>query len=695
MGHPVTSGGTFGLLSGENPRGPTETTPTHENLINHLKQMGLKHEVVQGHYGSPETSVLVHNPTRDQMVSLGKRFGQESVIHSSGGKHELVYTHGPDAGKVHTANTHEFFKEPPKDFYTELPGHGHFRINFDFSKPPQLPVISKGMGADVSDKLYTVEEAQAELQKATREKVEALAKTLTELQVRELAKSKKLDKNLVPPHKHAVGSSVSGTEDVAMGKLNPPGKNDPIKTEKAELEDSAHGDEESSGEKSVADIRADAKERMSLCKCGGELYKNEMCKGCFEKSAMAKSEGMKACDACGAPKAPKGETVCSDCKGKAKSGKQVPAVAFGDPKGEAKLDKGQLIEAKDATPHPVPAEGGKVIPSPGSGSAPKANKSLKMLRDSAKAKAKMAKSEEVLAKGFIGEAVHGRDETGEKTLSHKGHTYKITEHSAANPGGPGVPEKEGHYEVHHKAPGKRSWKKIGDYSHPVSAEVAASHHFRSETAPKTEKAEPPMAKPPSTAIAPPKLKWMESEGGHVADHPTNPTIHYDVRKTKHGHSARAISKHVDKHLGFAPSASGAKALAHQHFQETHALIEKAKAASATQKAEPPMAKPPSGVNMATHVPVSKPKAPVVKEALPDVKPGKPAQMKHPYVAGLGVQKGDFGLGDSGKAATLPAPSAAAPENPKPKFTGADLNAAKAKLGKPGIFGRIGKKPNNQ
>jgi hypothetical protein len=130
-------------MSGENPRGPVQTEATHQNLLSHLKKIGLKHEEVKGHYGSPERAVLIHNPTEDQMVDLGKKFGQESVIHSTGGKHKLVYTHGPDVGKVHTADTHEFFQHPPEDFYTELPGHGHFRINFDFSKPPELPKMAK------------------------------------------------------------------------------------------------------------------------------------------------------------------------------------------------------------------------------------------------------------------------------------------------------------------------------------------------------------------------------------------------------------------------------------------------------------------------------------------------------------------------------------------------------------------------
>lgn len=108
------------------------------------------------------------------------------------------------------------------------------------------------------------------------------------------------------------------------------------------------------------------------------------------------------------------------------------------------------------------------------------------------------------------------------------------------------------------------------------------------------------------------------------------------------------------------------------------------------KSEPPMAKPPSGKNMATHMPTSKPAA--------NMKP---------------MEKGDFGIGESGKVSTLP--PASAPTATKPKYTPEMHAAAKEKLkqqgispmvpktsgikelkapsqdkpAKPGIFGKIG------
>ena len=145
--HPVLNGGSFGMMSGENPLFHAHVDASHENLVKTLTAMGLKHDQTHGRYGDPERSVIIHNPREDQMKTLGKLFGQESVIHSSGGKHKLIYTNGPHEGKfrgtVPGQAPHEWFDQPPEDYYTHLPGAGHFRINFDFNQDPQ------GQNADI------------------------------------------------------------------------------------------------------------------------------------------------------------------------------------------------------------------------------------------------------------------------------------------------------------------------------------------------------------------------------------------------------------------------------------------------------------------------------------------------------------------------------------------------------------------
>lgn len=133
--HPLFSGKTtVGMISGENPRFQGQATG-HEAVGQALKQMGLKAQPREGRYGAPERSWMVFGPTREQMYQLGQYFGQESVVYSEGGRHELLYTNGPNAGRYHPALDHEFFHQPPEDYFTHMPElGGYLRLNFDWDK---------------------------------------------------------------------------------------------------------------------------------------------------------------------------------------------------------------------------------------------------------------------------------------------------------------------------------------------------------------------------------------------------------------------------------------------------------------------------------------------------------------------------------------------------------------------------------
>jgi len=139
--HPLFSGGRFGLMSGESPRFPATQKPTHENLVNHLRNQGIGFEETHGRYDDPERSVIIHSPTREMMADLGKHFGQESVVFSDKGKHELLYTNGEHEGKSRLTKPGsepiDWFHEAPSNYYTHLPNHGYFGINFDFDSDPQ------------------------------------------------------------------------------------------------------------------------------------------------------------------------------------------------------------------------------------------------------------------------------------------------------------------------------------------------------------------------------------------------------------------------------------------------------------------------------------------------------------------------------------------------------------------------------
>jgi hypothetical protein len=132
--HPLFTGAqSVGMISGEAPKFPSQVQGGHEAMGEALKQLGLKHEERQGRYGAPEKSYMVYGANRDQMHQLGKQFGQESVVYSQGGKHELLYTNGPNAGRFHPALDHEWFDKEPEDYYTHMPEHGgYLRLNFDW-----------------------------------------------------------------------------------------------------------------------------------------------------------------------------------------------------------------------------------------------------------------------------------------------------------------------------------------------------------------------------------------------------------------------------------------------------------------------------------------------------------------------------------------------------------------------------------
>lgn len=133
--HPLLSGSTtVGMVSGEAPRFQANATG-HAAMGKAIQELGLKAQERDGFYGGPEKSYMVYGPTREQMYHLGKHFGQESVVYSQGGKHELLYTNGANAGKFHPGLDHEWFQKPPEDYYTHMPEHGgYLRLNFDYDR---------------------------------------------------------------------------------------------------------------------------------------------------------------------------------------------------------------------------------------------------------------------------------------------------------------------------------------------------------------------------------------------------------------------------------------------------------------------------------------------------------------------------------------------------------------------------------
>lgn len=75
---------TVGVLTAENPNGEQASQEFNqeamEKLSQDLKSMNLGFRKIRGSFGSKENSLLIPNITRDEAVTLGKKYNQVSVI---------------------------------------------------------------------------------------------------------------------------------------------------------------------------------------------------------------------------------------------------------------------------------------------------------------------------------------------------------------------------------------------------------------------------------------------------------------------------------------------------------------------------------------------------------------------------------------------------------------------------------------
>ena len=140
--------GIVGFVSaGRNPNDPedvklsdAEINIRDGQLKKDLNQKGYTYVKVKGKYGDEEESfmVMVNDIDKKAMVSLGKKYNQDSIIHSDQGNNELIYTVGENAGKRHKGNGFNVLDQETEDFYSEIEtAKGKkmkFSLNFDFSK---------------------------------------------------------------------------------------------------------------------------------------------------------------------------------------------------------------------------------------------------------------------------------------------------------------------------------------------------------------------------------------------------------------------------------------------------------------------------------------------------------------------------------------------------------------------------------
>lgn len=138
----ITSAPQFAIITAESPRG--ESVPGgNEALRKELEAKGYKFEQMEGMYGGKENPFLVQTDKLSDIQSLGKKYGQESVILADNNKYKMQFTSGPQEGQFYTANTITQHATPPKDYYSTVIRDGrpvHFTIDFNMKELKGKPV---------------------------------------------------------------------------------------------------------------------------------------------------------------------------------------------------------------------------------------------------------------------------------------------------------------------------------------------------------------------------------------------------------------------------------------------------------------------------------------------------------------------------------------------------------------------------
>jgi len=137
--------GIVGLISaGKNPNyepdmSPEQAAARHDKLKDDLVARGFVFSEGNGRYeGHDEAAILVMIPeaSRGEMVEMGEKYNQDSVIWSDAGQNHFVYTTGDNKGQAHKGSGFDY-RQDASDFYTEFCEEGgkpcsKFMLNFNF-----------------------------------------------------------------------------------------------------------------------------------------------------------------------------------------------------------------------------------------------------------------------------------------------------------------------------------------------------------------------------------------------------------------------------------------------------------------------------------------------------------------------------------------------------------------------------------
>lgn len=215
------------IFSVENPYHPTSHSISHEDMMNKLKNKGFDIEPLKGKYGNEENSIVVKNPSEQQknvLNHIARKLGQDSIIHSDGQNHQMLYLHGEKAGKHLKGVGTQIHNQQPDDFYSTTTSGTHFTHNFDFdnlhkSEFSKLEKMSRplmqnkelGLGQDPRmDVKYVDPEKEYKIKSPTGKE-----KTVT---APELESKKLQNKASLKTFKKQPGDILSPKENVKIGK---------------------------------------------------------------------------------------------------------------------------------------------------------------------------------------------------------------------------------------------------------------------------------------------------------------------------------------------------------------------------------------------------------------------------------------------------------------------------------------------
>ncbi len=149
----------FSILTAENPRASqlskTQNARLNDKLKAELDSKGVDYHEVQGSYGpTQENSILIPHTDEmgpDEVAALGKKYGQESVIHKIGDNNKLEYVSGPKSGSYVEGSG---VTEDPSlsENYTQM-GNNRFNLDLDFDKVKHEPLTHYSQASDILDEI--------------------------------------------------------------------------------------------------------------------------------------------------------------------------------------------------------------------------------------------------------------------------------------------------------------------------------------------------------------------------------------------------------------------------------------------------------------------------------------------------------------------------------------------------------------